>query len=571
MGITRNVAVSTAVGGTIITDTLALLVLAVIVAMVKGLFTDIFVLKLSISFIIFVIGIIGLFPIFTRWFFKNNDDSISQYIFVLAMVFLAGFFAQLAGVEPIIGAFLAGITLNRFIPNTSPLMNRINFVGNALFIPFFLIGIGMLINFKDFFGNIKTIEVGAVMTLVATIGKYSAAWLTQKTFGFNKDQRSVIFGLSNSQAAATLAAITVGYNIILDYDVAGMPIRLLDDNILNGTVLMILVTCVISSFATQRGASNLAISDSSTTTDEKQLNERILIPIHNIENTETLINLSITIKSKYNQSALNVLNIFKHSDSQLDSESQGRKIIERAINISAATDNKINGILRHDTNTLNGIVNVVKELKITDIILGLHKSSEITESFLGNLTENVLLKCHANTLIIRAVQPLATIKQTIVIIPDKAEKEIGFAFWVIKIWNIGRNLNTPLVFYANENCIKIINEIKTKHPVDAKLNVLEEWGKFDEIFQSIKPDDMIVFILSRRKCISYNPSMTKIPVYLEKHLKNNSVLLIYPLQTAISTDSEKDLNSLLNFESLKGNIEQLDDVGKEIVKLFWKK
>jgi Kef-type K+ transport system membrane component KefB len=573
MGITRNVAVSTAVGGTIITDTLALLVLAVIAAMVKGQFNSLFVLHLSISVTIFVISVMLLYPMIARWFFKNNNDSISHYIFVLALVFLAGFFAQLAGVEPIIGAFLAGISLNRFIPNASPLMNRINFVGNALFIPFFLLSVGMLINFKVFFGDIKTIQVGLIMTIVATFCKYSAAWLAQKTFGFSKDQRNVIFGLSNSQAAATLAAIIVGYNIILEYDSAGNPIRLLDENILNGTILMILVTCIISSFATQLGARNLAIKSTEDVSEDSDaaLSEKILIPINNIENAENLVSISTIIKSKRNKNNLYALNVISQGSNIHNAEAVGKKILERASVAASGSDNSIHTILRYDNSSEDGIVNTVKEQKITDIILGLHNNASVSDSFLGTITDSILARCNANVIVYKQSQPIQTIKRTIVIIPDKAELEIGFAFWLIRVWNLSRNLGTELAFFSTENTLNAIERIHAKHPVKATFNEFSNWSRFAQLIPFVKPDDMVFIIMSRKGHISYTSGMSRIPQVLNHYFTKNSFTLTYPLQSGHETDMVKGLSSLLDLETMKGNIERLDDVGKEIVKLFWKK
>ena len=130
--------------------------------------------------------------------------------------------------EPIIGAFLSGLALNRLIPRTSPLMNRIEFVGNAIFIPFFLIGVGMLIDYRAFFRDWESLEVAAVMIVLITAAKFIAAWLTQKTFRLSRDQRTVIFGLSSAHVAATLAAVMVGYNVILGHTPDGEPIRLLE-------------------------------------------------------------------------------------------------------------------------------------------------------------------------------------------------------------------------------------------------------------------------------------------------------------------------------------------------------
>ena len=257
LGITKDKAVGITVGGTMITDTLALLVLTVIVEMAVGDVDDWFWYRLGAAIILFFAFVMIVFPIVGRWFFKRCEDNVSQYIFVLVMVFLGAYLAELAGLESIIGAFLAGMALNRLIPSTSPLMNRVEFVGNAIFIPFFLIGVGMLIDYRAFFTNWDTIKVGAVMIVVATVAKFGAAWLTQKTFRMSVDQRRVIFGLSNAQAAATLAAVMVGYNVILGETPAGEPIRLLNESVLNGTILMILVTCTMASFSAQKGAHNM--------------------------------------------------------------------------------------------------------------------------------------------------------------------------------------------------------------------------------------------------------------------------------------------------------------------------
>lgn len=573
MGIARNEAVRATVGGTMITNTLALLVLAVIVGMVKGELTLLFWVQLVVSAIVFFALIMVLYPIIGRWFFKRISDNISQFIFILAMVFVASFLALLAGIEPIIGAFLAGIVLNRLIPRTSALMNRINFVGNALFIPFFLMGVGMLVNFKAFFSDIRTIEVGIAMSIVATAGKYLAAWITQKTFRFSNDQRSIIFGLSNSQAAATLAAITVGYNIILGYSPNGEPLRLLDDAILNGTVLMILITCIIASFATQSGARNIAI----TSTDEggsgadSQISEKILIPINNIENADNLINISTAIKSKRNTSELFALNVVIQSADMHKSEADGKRILERASQTASASDNFISTLLRYASSTENGIINTVNEQKITDIILGLHHSSNLSENFLGKITDSILARCNANVMVYKQSQPLSTIKRTIVIIPDRAELEIGFAFWLIRVWNLSRNLGTELVFFSTPDTLSAIEKIRAKHPVKASFNEFSNWNRFAQLIPLITPDDMLFIIMSRKGHISYNSGMVKLPQILNNYFAKNNFTLTYPLQSGQEADSVKSLSNLLDLETLKSNIERLDDVGKEIVKLFWKK
>ena len=388
LGITKDKSVGITVGGTMITDTLSLLVLTVIVEMAVGDMDDWFWYRLGAAIIIFFAFVMIVFPLVGRWFFKRCDDNISQYIFVLVMVFLGAYLAELAGLESIIGAFLAGMALNRLIPSTSPLMNRVEFVGNAIFIPFFLLGVGMLIDYRAFFTNIETIKVGVVMIVVATVAKYAAAWLTQKTFRLSLDQRRVIFGLSNAQAAATLAAVMVGYNVILGETPAGEPIRLLNESVLNGTILMILVTCTMASFAAQKGAHNIAMAEEPEDNGEmEEHKERILIPVSYERNVTELVNLSTAIKSKKNKDGLFALNVINNKVSDEAAFKQAKKVLNMAVTTASATDNRLNDLLRYDLNVVNAIISVIKEQGITDLVLGLHQGKRATSSFLGNMTE----------------------------------------------------------------------------------------------------------------------------------------------------------------------------------------
>ncbi|SDF02631.1 cation:proton antiporter [Cellulophaga baltica] len=347
LGVAKNRAVNITVGGTMITDTLALLVLAVIVGMTTGEVNAQFWIRLSVSILIFGFIVLFLFPIIGRWFFKKFDDNVSQYIFVLVMVFLGAGLAELAGIEPIIGAFLTGLALNRLIPHISPLMNRIEFVGNAIFIPFFLIGVGMLIDFRVFFKDFETIKVAAIMIFIATLAKFIAAWCTQKIYGFSLDERRLIFGLSNAQAAATLAAVLVGYSIILGKTPSGEPIRLLNETILNGTILMILFTCTIASFVAQKGAQNIALSEhTDALPEETDHPERILIPISNMDTTDELINLGITIKSKSNKDGLYALSIVDNTKTNGSADKLAKTILSKAAIAAAATDTNLHELLR---------------------------------------------------------------------------------------------------------------------------------------------------------------------------------------------------------------------------------
>ncbi|MFO8148424.1 MAG: cation:proton antiporter [Bacteroidota bacterium] len=568
LGVAKNRAVNITVGGTMITDTLALLVLAVIVGMSEGEVNTAFWVRLSISILIFGLIVIFLFPIIARWFFKRFEDNVSQYIFVLVMVFLGAVLAELAGIEAIIGAFLAGLSLNRLIPHTSPLMNRIEFVGSAIFIPFFLIGVGMLIDYRAFFKDLDTIKVAAVMTIMATSAKFIAAWLTQKTYNYTLDERRLIFGLSNAQAAATLAAVLVGYNIILGEDAAGEPIRLLDESILNGTILMILITCTIASFVAQKGAKNLALSEAPEPGDDEiDIQERILIPVSNIDTTDELINLGVTVKSKNNKTGLYALSVVNNNATEESADKNAQKLLVKAAVTAASTDNILTELLRYDQNIGNGIKSVIKEHNISDLILGLHIKSDLSDSYLGNLTEGILEKSKTTTLIYKSAQPLSTIKRHIIVVPDKAEKEAGFPFWLIKVWNIARNTGATLVFYSSTETLNYIRQVHKKHPVPCQFEEFNDWSDFLIFSRVCQKNDNLIIVLSRKNKISYQKNMTQVPVHLNKYFKNNSFILIYPIQDTFSEISTYDRRNPSILESMQS----LDEIGKNITDLFKRK
>lgn len=565
MGVAKNKAVNITVGGTMITDTLALLVLAIIVGMTTGEVNAEFWIRLSISIIIFGLVVMLVFPIIGRWFLKRYDDNVSQYIFVLVMVFLGAVLAELAGIEAIIGAFLAGLALNRLIPHTSPLMNRIEFVGNAIFIPFFLIGVGMLIDYRAFFQDLETIKVAGVMIVIASVSKYAAAWLTQKTYNFSRDERSLIFGLSNAQAAATLAAVLVGYNIIVGETPDGEPIRLLSESILNGTILMILFTCTIASFVAQKGAKNVAITEAGEKgEDETESSEKILIPVSNSETTEELINLGITIKSKKNRDGLYALSIIDNKNTDVTAGKQAKKILNNASVIASATDNVMHELLRYDLDIVNGITSVVKEQGITDLILGLHIKKGISDSFLGHLTEGILKNCNTTTLIYKPAQPFGTIKRHLIVVPQDAEKEIGFPFWLSKVWNISRNSGAKLIFYATKATLQFIKEIHSKHPVEASFEEFDDWDDFLILSRDVHEDDNLILILSRKDKESWNSNMSKIPSYLNRYFEATSFILVYPMQLGVSENKGIDYRN----PALLEPIEKLDEIGKTIAKMF---
>ena len=563
-GINKNRAVTVAVGGTMITDILALLILAVIVGMTAGEVDSAFWTRLAISLVVFASIVIFLFPVIARWFFKHFKDSVSQYIFVLAMVFLGAVLAEMAHIEGIIGAFLTGLSLNRLIPSTSSLMNRVEFVGNAIFIPFFLIGVGMLVDYKAFFLGFETIKVAFLMTVVAVFAKYAAAWLTQKSLKYTVDERSVIFGLSNAQAAATLAVVTVGYNIILGYTDFGDPIRLLNESVLNGSIIMILISCTIASFAAQKGARNISLKEPSVKNEkENAFFENILIPLGHPESIEELINLSTLLKKKENKHGIYALNVASSNNADPDADKKAHKILEIAQKTASASDIHLNTLLRYDVSVANAITGVIKENKVTDLIMGLHIRKELSESFLGNLTEHILENSNITTFIYKAIQPVATVKRHIVVIPRNAENELGFSFWVVKLWNLALNTGNKLIFYGTEETIEILKEVHKNNHIEAEFHLFDDWDDFLALGRGMHSNGNLIIVMSRQDKASYQSGMKKIPHYLNKYFNAYNFILIYPMQLTVVDENEN--TDLLN-ASLLTSMNKMEQIGKSITK-----
>lgn len=453
---------------------------------------------------------------------------------MLSLLFLGAFLAQLAGIEGIIGAFLCGLALNRLIPRSSPLMNRIEFVGNAIFIPFFLLSVGMLVDYRAFFNGWETIEVGLVMILVATGTKFLAAWMTQKTFHFSADQRRVIFGLSNAQAAATLAAVMVGYNIILGTDAEGQPIRLLNESVLNGTILMILVTCTIATFVAQKGAQNLALQDMKRTgadKNEKEMpREHILIPVSNKNTVEELVNLSLAIKSPKNKDGVYALRVINSNESDDAELKRSRALLDKAVHTGAAADVRVRDLIRYDLSTANAITSVVCEHGITDMVLGLHQHKSIPSDFLGKITDGILCSGGVNTFIYKPMQPLATIRRNIFLMPPKAEKEVGFVQVMRKIKTIIANTGAVSVLYGAHESIEAAKGYFGNDAGEIDYREFDDWNDFLIVFRDVKVNDCMWVFLSRKDGLSYHPVMPKIPGYLNKYFRQNNFILIYPVQ-----------------------------------------
>src|SRR5690606_18339274 len=438
-GISKNEAVAITIGGTILTDTAVLIILAVIKGASMGDITGEFWVVLGVSFAIFLFIMFGIIPKIARWFFeKIESEKTGHYIFVLTVVFFAAFLAELANLESIIGAFVAGLALNKLIPHSSALMNRIEFIGNAIFIPFFLISAGMIVDLGMITnGTGWTIfYVAGVLTAVGIVGKFLAAQATQWTFKYSKNQRNLIFGLSNAHAAATLAVIMVGYQN-----------DIIDENVLNGTIMLILVSCIIASIVTENASKKIVMEGLQHKEHMEQVeaqDEQILIPIANLNNMEAILDFATLIKSKKSPHPLNILSVV-HNDAQAEKNLVlARQNLDKTAKYAAGAETEVDLVTTVDFNIANGISRSSREIDADCLVLGWPRATSFVEKIVGEKSESILNKTHANLMMCRLEKPFVTNKTISVFVPPLAEAEVGFAYWMEKITILAQELSIPV-------------------------------------------------------------------------------------------------------------------------------
>ena len=515
-GLSRLRCVNFVVGGTVITDTLTLFVLAIIVGISRGEANVWFVLLMFVKLMAVGAIIIFFFPRIARYFFRNYNDSVIQYIFVMMLLFLGAGLMKLAGMEGILGAFITGLVLNRLIPHSSPLMRRIDFVGNAIFIPFFLIGVGMMIDVSVLFKGGGSLIVAAVMVGTALTGKWIASFLVSKVYRMSSDERNLMFGLSTSQAAATLAAAIVGNKI-----------GLLNDDVLNGTILLILVTCIVSSITSDRASRKLILSGKALNAPKAVSSKKTLLALANPNMVDRLMDLALLVRKENSQIPLSAITVVLDEDKQRQND--GAKVLDQAANIAASVSVPLLTKMRLTTNLAHGIVHEVKENDYRELILGFHKKETANDSFLGNVLPEVLNSLDCQVVMARMNIPLNTVRMIHITFPAKAEFEAGFPYWVEETARMASGLGCRIMYHGHPDTTeKIKLELKKHAPIDATFFDTDGGNDLKRLAQVIHSDHLLVIVSARKGSISYRPSLDHIFVQLQRDYQDTPIMLIYP-------------------------------------------
>ncbi len=520
--LSNNRAVAITVGGTILTDTGVLVLLAIIVGAHKGSLSQEFWIRLGASSAIFLLIMFYIIPIITKWFFmKMASEKYSHFIFVLFVVFLSAFLARLAGVEAIIGAFVAGLALNRLIPHTSVLFNRIEFIGNALFIPFFLISVGMLVDVGVLLNGQTALIVAGTLIVVAISGKWLASFLTQKIFKYSNNERQLMFGLSNSHAAATLAVILVGYRE-----------QILDINILNGTILLILVTCVVSSFATEKAAKKVLLSSEINENQRIEVDpkERILLPIINPANMEKALEFAVLIRENRGSFPISILTVVQNNEEAEKNIILAKRNLENLIKETTASETPVEVIAAIDHNAPSGIARAAREVMASIIILGWPRKKGFMDKIVGGTMGNILENTNKTLFICHFKRPLANHKRLFVVVPPLAELEMGFSLWVSKMVKFAQELATPMSYYSNEDTKEaILRTIKSLRINTGQIFIdLSQWEQYFDHPPKTTDHDLLVIVAAREGSVSFVRAMENVSSKLDQIFLENSKIIVYP-------------------------------------------
>ncbi len=562
LGLSRIPVVGMSIGGTMLTDTAALVILAVITGTSGGGENSHFWIQLSLSFLLFIAIVFILIPKITLWFFRNlESEKHSHFVFVLSMVFFSAFLSKIAGLEPIIGAFAAGIALNRIIPRTSTLMNRIEFVGNSLFIPFFLISVGMLINLKDIFSSTPGLIIAGLFTVLALLGKYIAAWITAKIFRFSPVYRNLIFGLSSPRAASAIAIILVGFEI-----------GIVNENILNGTIVVILTSCLVASFVTEYSAKKVLITEEIEEYGESSFqDQRILVPIYNPNNMERLLDVAMSIKIPKNRFPIVSLSVVEDDQQARKRLFEARKMLDKAIIHAASADQEVEIITTISQNVSSGIKRVAKEIFATDIVMGFALKNQFTDILFGNVVKDIVENTWQSVWVCSISPDLYQYKKINVVCPMYADKEYGFNQWLGGVSLLADTLKVSVSVLSPIETFDHIYKHFKKNKDGSKINHFEfnRWEDFIQISSHIRPSDLNMIILPRKGGVAYDNSQEAIPRLMSKHFENHNFILVYPPIADIYSNLVYDNNFDSGF--IKKGLNRISLKSKSFTGIFKKK
>jgi Kef-type K+ transport system membrane component KefB len=542
-GLQRHPSVQLSVGSSMISLFLALVMIAALSTLFiasqadnthSSLFLSLatFILKLTG----FIAGSVWLIPRLARYFLRRYSDAVMQYIFVLAVMFLSAALSVAIGLEGIFGAFFSGLILNRYIPKVSPLMNRIEFIGNAVFIPYFLIGVGMLINVRTVFTSLEVLLVVCLIAFFGTFGKAVAAYISSLIFRLPQRDGNMMFGMTSAHAAGAIAMVMVGMRLEVSPGV-----YLVNSDMLNGVVMMILVTCIISTMMTDHASQQIVLTQnrdaisypgSTASTNSPDDDEKILLCVKYKEIAPQLLSLALLMRNQRLNRGLVALNVVYDDEKSVRHREMGLRLLEQLQQQASAAEVQMQTQVRLASNIANGIKHAFREFSSSEIIMGMHVHTERNPKFWGDFIQSLYNGLNRQIILIRFVQPLNTLRRIQVAVPSRAEFEPGFHRWLERLSRFAGQLDCRIQFHGREESLVLIAEyINNRHPnVRAEYTSMAHWNELPQLASTIQEDHMFVVITARKGTISYKNALDRLPDELQKFFSGKNLMIIFPDQ-----------------------------------------
>ena len=529
-GLQRDSSVMLSVGSSMISLFLALLILAALAASFGEEVGIGFWLLFLLKFALFCAGCVWVIPRLSRYFLRRYSDAIMQFIYVLSVMFLSAALSEAIGVEGIVGAFIAGLILNRYIPHVSPLMNRIEFTGNAIFIPYFLIGVGMLIDLGSLFEGPHMLWVVALIAFFGTFGKALAAYFSSLLFRLPQSAGHMMFGLTCAHAAGAIAMVMVGNKLEVSPGV-----YLVNNEIMNGVVIMILITCIISTMMTEKAAQDIILQEKihlATDYQEREDDEKILLCVKYPDIAPQLLELAIMMRNPKLNRGLVALNVVYDDNNAKANREQGLRLLERLQQRASAADIQMQTQVRLSSNIANGIKHAFREFSASEIIMGMHVHTDVSPKFWGEFIQSLYNGLNRQIVLTRFVQPLNTLRRIQVVVPSRAEFEPGFRRWLERLARMAGNLDCRIQFHGRDDSLQLIREyINNHHPsVRAEYTIMNHWNELPKLAENISADHMFVVITARKGTISYKNALERLPHELMQHFSGKNLMILFPDQ-----------------------------------------
>ena len=527
LNITKAEPVVVSIGGTIITDMAVLVFLTIIVTSYEGALTVFFWVKSIVLLAAFAFVMFWCFPKLCRWYFAHfySDDN-AQYIFVLSTLFSSGFLAELAGIEPIVGAFTCGLVLNRVIPHQSMLMNRTVFIGNSVFIPFFLLHIGMLVDVRAFLQGFDTLILATALIIVALFSKYMAALATKLLYRYTKAEHLLLFGLSSSHAAATIAVVIVGYRM-----------GIFNENIINAVVLIILFTCLASTYITDYAGRMVALHQKGQDVQERR-SDHILVPLSNPETAFSLFDFAILILQSNGDSSVSPLTIATTPQQLEQSILNDKSFTEHFAGKTDAAKIHYLPVKRVDSNISEGIIRAAMELPSTHIVLGWTGKSGTARYFFGTIVEKLLKNCPQTIMVVNLKPNIQKFRKICIMVAQNADHEVGFQAWMNLLLALQRNTSSELLFISDKDTLKGITRVKeTTSLPDKYFQVLPNFPEMKTLAGELDENDLLVIISARQNTVSYSRKLAVMPRVVTLYFSHTNHMILYPEQMDIFPDN----------------------------------